>query len=66
MSLDLDSFLDSLADALAERVTARLNAPKAPERIPLANVAEHGAPSRRWVESRGARWRDHGARPARR
>lgn len=50
--MDLSSLLDSLADAVAERVAARLNAPRAPDRVPLARVTEHGAPSARWVTAR--------------
>jgi hypothetical protein len=50
--LDLASILDSLAGAVADRVVEKLSGPKAPERIPLARVAEHGAPSTRWVTAK--------------
>jgi hypothetical protein len=50
--VNVTEILDSLADALAERVAARMNGPKAPERIPLASVSEHGAPSARWVAAK--------------
>jgi hypothetical protein len=45
--------LEQLADAIAGRVAEKLtNASKPPERIPLDEVAAHGAPGRRWVEAR--------------
>lgn len=42
----LDAFLDELADRIAARLTKTTSAP---ERIPLADVAQHGAPSPRWL-----------------
>ena len=50
--MDLSHFLDSFVAAVADRVAERLTGPKAPERIPLSQVTQHGAPSTRWVTAR--------------
>lgn len=52
----LQLLADELSERIARKVTADVlaalgHAPK--ERIPLGEVAEHGAPSKRWVEERG-------------
>jgi len=68
---------DALADAIADRIIIRLReelgAARAPDRVLLADVATHGAPSARWVTDRarsgaieikgprGARYVDAGA-----
>jgi hypothetical protein len=49
--MDLSIF-DPFVDAIADRVVAKLNTPKAPERIPVAEATAHGAPSARWVTAR--------------
>jgi hypothetical protein len=69
--LDLTSvslLLDSFVCAVADRVVEKLAAPKTPDRIPLAKVTEHGAPSERWVTARareGAPITIHGPRGGR-
>ncbi len=45
--------LDMVLDLLADRIAARLNArPVVDEKIPIANVKAHGAPSSRWLSDR--------------
>lgn len=51
--------LEALLDVLATKVAERLNTPRAPERIPVAQAAEHGAPSPRWIEEQARKGRIH-------
>lgn len=56
--------IDALLDALADRIAARLAAGSAPveERIPLHEVKERGAPSKRWAVAKGLARGPRGAR----
>lgn len=62
----LETLLDLVAERVAARVLAVLGAAK-PSRVLLADVAAHGAPSRRWVEdqARVGRIAIHGPRGGR-
>lgn len=62
--VNLEDLLDMLAGLIAPRLAAVL-APQAPPRIPLENVAEHGAPSARWVRAKAAPGTIRGPRGAR-
>jgi hypothetical protein len=66
MSAQLPS-LAAIVDLIADRIAARLEAPHVAERVPLADVAAHGAPSSRWVQDRARRgeMRIHGPRGGR-
>jgi hypothetical protein len=59
--------VDLLVERIADRVAERLGVRAPIERIPLADVATHGVPSRRWVEDRARRGEIeiHGPRGAR-
>jgi hypothetical protein len=51
--LTIDTLIESIADRIADRVADRIaSRPAADQRIPLGEVAAHGAPSVRWVTDR--------------
>jgi hypothetical protein len=62
-----DDFMEAIAQRVAAIVLAKLSASRAPERVVLADVSKHGAPSARWIQDRAREGKItlHGPRGAR-